>query len=76
MMRHPSTRTLARYSAGAFGVRKVARVTAHLAGCARCSGTSTDLTTVSDLLAKMAPTESERIRLVDEANAHRARTVW
>jgi serine/threonine-protein kinase PknG len=27
-------------------------------------------------LAKMAPTESERIRLVDEANAHRARTVW
>jgi hypothetical protein len=55
-MRHPSTRTLARYSAGAFGVRKVARVTAHLAGCARCSGTSTDLTTVSDLLAKMAPT--------------------
>jgi hypothetical protein len=55
-MRHMSTRALARYSAGAFGLRKAARITAHLAGCPRCSGTSNDLTSVSDLLAKMAPT--------------------
>jgi serine/threonine-protein kinase PknG len=27
-------------------------------------------------LAKMTPSEAERIRLVDEANAHRARTLW
>ena len=56
MTRHLSTRSLARYSAGAFGVRKAARITTHLAGCARCSGTSTNLNLVSRLLADIAPT--------------------
>jgi hypothetical protein len=27
-------------------------------------------------LAKLGPSESERVRLVDQANAYRARTIW
>jgi hypothetical protein len=55
-MRHFSTRALARYSAGAFGMRKAARVTAHLARCQRCSALIAHLNSLSRMLASVSPT--------------------
>jgi len=51
-----STRALARYSAGAFGMRKAARVTAHLARCQRCSALIAHLHSLSRMLANVSPT--------------------
>jgi hypothetical protein len=48
---HPDTDVLAEFCAGLVTGRRAATITAHLAGCARCTGLADDLAGVSALLA-------------------------
>jgi hypothetical protein len=49
-MRHYSADVLGSYSAGLLSVRKRARISSHLSVCARCTGTSAEITAVSVVL--------------------------
>lgn len=51
MTRHASTVVLASLAAGELGRRKTARVSAHVAGCARCTRLSQQLSEVPAILA-------------------------
>jgi hypothetical protein len=51
MTRHVSADTLARYREGGVSRRKAARISAHLSGCADCTGVNSDLAAVSSVLA-------------------------
>src|SRR5260370_39919511 len=53
MRRHWSSDTLASYQVGGVSRRRAARIRAHLARCARCTGVSSDLAEVSNLLASI-----------------------
>jgi hypothetical protein len=48
---HPDTDVLAEFCAGLVTGRRAATITAHLAGCARCTGLADELAGVSALLA-------------------------
>jgi hypothetical protein len=48
---HPDTEVLAEFCAGLVTGRRAATITAHLAGCARCTGLADELAGVSALLA-------------------------
>lgn len=55
MSRHVSADVLARYREDDLSSRKAARIRAHLTGCTTCTGTDSDLASVSGLLAATYP---------------------
>jgi hypothetical protein len=55
MMPHVGAETLARYRQGDLSPRKSSRISAHLAGCDRCSDLNGALAGVTTLLASAAP---------------------
>jgi hypothetical protein len=59
---HPDTDVLAEFCAGLVTGRRAAMITAHLAGCARCTGLADELAGVSALLAAVpAPAMPDRV---------------
>ncbi|MDQ2811772.1 MAG: hypothetical protein M3Z75_07805 [Actinomycetota bacterium] len=59
---HPDADVLAEFRAGLVTGRRAAMITAHLAGCARCTGLADELAGVSALLAAVpAPAMPDRV---------------
>jgi hypothetical protein len=65
---HFSAEDLASYRAGAIDADRAARISAHLADCARCAGVDDDLAGVSTLLASM-PVPPMPDRLTERVSA-------
>ena len=68
MTSHFSAEELASYRAGGSGADRAARISAHLADCARCTGVDSDLAGVSALLASM-PVPPMPDRLTERVSA-------
>ncbi|MGD0685331.1 MAG: hypothetical protein ABSA03_09455, partial [Streptosporangiaceae bacterium] len=67
MTRHVGAAALARYREGDLRRRRLSRIQAHLAGCARCAALDQDLARVTALLASapapaMPPQVTDRIQ--------------
>jgi hypothetical protein len=78
MKRHVGAAALARFREGDLSPRKAARVSSHLAGCARCTDLSAELAGITMLLAStQAPAMPERlaVRIQDTLAAEAARRV-